>query len=126
MNNQSTRRILLVDDDEALSSALHERLTSDGYEVSMVGDGKAGLETALTEHPDLIILDVMMPIMDGWETLEALRADGWGMDAKVIMLTNADDMENVARAVSHQAQEYLIKGTWTLDDISAKVKDLLG
>lgn len=126
MNNQSTKRILLVDDDEALSSALHERLMSDGYEVSMVGDGKAGLETALAEHPDLIILDVMMPIMNGWETLEALRADGWGMDAKVIMLTNADDLENVSNAVSHQAQEYLIKGTWTLDDISAKVQGLLG
>lgn len=126
MTEPKNKSILLIDDDEALSGALAEKLSGEGYEITTAEDGKRGLDMALSTHPDLIILDVMMPSLNGWEVLEALRADEWGSGARVIMLTNSDDMENVSKAVSHQAQEYLIKGTWTLDDIAAKVRGLLG
>ncbi|MDQ5927653.1 MAG: hypothetical protein QG633_91, partial [Patescibacteria group bacterium] len=88
-------------------------------------DGQKGLDVSLETHPDLIILDVAMPVMNGWDALTALRADGWGKDARVVMLTNSDDMENVSHAIDHGSTEYLIKGSWTLDDIVAKVGQMI-
>ncbi len=122
---QPSKKVFVIDDDEALVQALTERLVDAGYDVSSAPDGQAGLDAVLEAHPDLIILDVAMPVMNGWDTLTALRADGWGKDARVVMLTNSDDMENVSQAVDHGTTEYLIKGSWTLDDIVAKVGQTL-
>lgn len=123
--SKSPRKILVIDDDEALVQALTERFTDAGYHVSSALDGQTGLDMTLDTHPDLVVLDVAMPVMDGWDVLKAIRADGWGRDARVVMLTNSDDMENVSRAVDEGSTEYLIKGSWTLDDIVAKVGQML-
>lgn len=124
-SSESSKKVLIIDDDEALVTALNERLTDAGYGVSRASDGQEGLDTALKTHPDLIILDVAMPVMNGWDALTALRADGWGRDARVVMLTNSDDMENVSHAIDQGTTEYLIKGSWTLDDIVAKVSQMI-
>ncbi|MEN9405588.1 MAG: hypothetical protein RLY47_547 [Candidatus Parcubacteria bacterium] len=123
--SESSKKVLVIDDDEALVAALNERLTEAGYTVSSASDGQKGLDTALETQPDLIILDVAMPVMNGWDVLTALRADGWGKDARVVMLTNSDDMENVSQAIEQGSTEYLIKGSWTLDDIVAKVGQMI-
>ena len=123
--SESSKKVLVIDDDEALVTALNERLTDAGYKVSSASDGQKGLDVALETHPDLIILDVAMPVMNGWDALTALRADGWGKDARVVMLTNSDDMENVSHAIDQGTTEYLIKGSWTLDDIVAKVSQMI-
>jgi DNA-binding response OmpR family regulator len=122
---ESSKKVLIIDDDQALAEALSERLTEAGYSVSSAFDGQKGLDVSLETHPDLIILDVAMPVMNGWDALTALRADGWGKDARVVMLTNSDDMENVSHAIDHGSTEYLIKGSWTLDDIVAKVGQMI-
>lgn len=124
--SESSKKVLIIDDDQALVEALSERLTEAGYSVSSASDGQQGLDAALSAHPDLVILDVAMPVMNGWDALTALRADGWGKDARVVMLTNSDDMENVSHAIDHGSTEYLIKGSWTLDDIVAKVGQMVG
>ncbi len=123
--SELSKKVLIVDDDEALVQALNERLTEAGYIVSSAPDGQKGLDAALGTQPDLIILDVAMPVMNGWDVLTALRADGWGKDARVVMLTNSDDMENVSHAIDHGSTEYLIKGSWTLEDIVAKVGQMI-
>jgi len=124
--SESPKKVLVIDDDQALVEALNERLTEVGYSVSSASDGQKGLDAALGAHPDLLILDVAMPVMNGWDVLTALRADGWGKDARVVMLTNSDDMENVSHAIDQGTTEYLIKGSWTLDDIVAKVGQMVG
>ncbi len=124
-SSKISKKILIIDDDETLTQALSERLTEAGHEVLSATDGQAGLDVALKTHPDLVVLDVAMPVMDGWDVLTAIRTDGWGKDARVVMLTNSDDMENVSQAIERGSTEYLIKGSWTLDDIVAKVDQML-
>ena len=124
--SNSLKKVLIIDDDEVLVAALDERLAEAGYRVSSTFDGQTGLDAALSTHPDLVILDVAMPVMNGWDVLTALRADGWGKDALVVMLTNSEDMENVSHALDQGSTEYLIKGSWTLDDIVGKVHTMLG
>lgn len=118
--------ILIVDDNKELCDLLTDGLTGEDLGVIQAYDGEAGLAKALAEHPDLILLDVMMPKMDGWEMLERLRADEWGKDAEVVMLTNAGDMESISKAVDRGTFEYLIKTELDIEDVLAKVKEKLG
>ncbi len=121
------RKILVVDDEKALRNALKEKLVSEGYEVSEAKDGVAGLKKALAEHPDLILLDVMMPKMDGVEVMEKLQEDKWGKSAKVIMLTNVSDPVRVAEATETGSNnmtvyDYMIKSDWKLEEVVERVK----
>ncbi len=122
---QSPKHILIVDDDQALVEAIREKLVSKNYTVSIAHNGKEGLEHALALHPDLILLDIMMPEMNGWEMLDALATDAWGKDAHVVMLSNSDDMGNVLHAVEHNMKEYIIKGAWPLDELVMKIEEKL-
>ncbi len=122
---QTPKHILVVDDDQALVNTLHDKLISKGYEVSVAHDGKEGLTQALANHPDLILLDIMMPQMNGWEVLDGLNEDTWGKTARVVMLSNSDDMENVSQAVEHSMKDYIIKGAWPLDELVMKIEEKL-
>src|SRR3989344_674163 len=97
--SENKKKILVVDDSENLRLVLTDKLTGLGYEVVAVKNGKEGLAKALEVHPDIILLDVMMPEMNGWEMLEELRKDSWGKKAEVIMLTVLEDMESIAKAL---------------------------
>jgi len=122
----SKKKILIVDDNEDLCSLISDGLTSEMIEVVKAHDGEKGLAVALAEHPDLILLDVLMPKMDGWEMLEKLRKDEWGKNAQVVMLTNVGDMESISKAVDRGSFEYLIKTELDIEDISVKVREKLG
>jgi DNA-binding response OmpR family regulator len=93
------KKILVVDDEQDLREAIITALSYEGFEVIEAVDGENGLEVALREKPDLILLDVMMPKMDGIEMLARLRNDAWGNCVKVIIMTALDDMEKIAEAV---------------------------
>lgn len=117
-----TKRILIVEDEEGMSLALTDALTKQGYEVSTVGDGNAGLAAAQKEHPDLIITDLKMPEMDGLEMIDVLRKDSWGKTAKVIILSNVSDLESLQKAMEHGTFHYMVKGDSSMADILAAVK----
>jgi len=124
------KKILVVDDEKTLRNALREKLSSEGYRVSEAADGKEGLKKALSEHPDLILLDVMMPKMDGIEVIRELQADNWGKKARVIMLTNVSDPIKVAEATETGSKnmtiyDYMIKSDWKLEEVVEKVKTKL-
>ena len=120
-----TEKILIVDDEKDLRETLAEMLRESGYEVSEAIDGEKGLQMSLEVKPDLILLDIMMPIMDGHEMLRQLRRDDWGKDAKVLMLTAASDPAHVTEAVVHGGDDYIIKSTTPLDELLKKVKQAL-
>lgn len=125
------RKILVVDDEKALRSALVDKLKSEGFEVSGAKDGDEGLNKALAEHPDLILLDVMMPKMDGVEMIQKLQDDKWGKTAKIIMLTNVSDPIKVAEATETGAKnmtvyDYMIKSDWKLEEVVERVRSKLG
>ncbi len=116
------KHILLVEDEPDIRDAIAEAITSAGYRVSTAENGQVGLSKALSDHPDLILLDLIMPVMDGHETLRRLREDPWGKDAKVIILTAMDDVKNVASAHTGDINDYIIKAHAGLDDIVKKVR----
>lgn len=118
-------KILVVEDEPALSSALRSMLIREKYEVTVAKDGQEGLVRAFTDHPDLILLDVIMPVMDGMTMLSALRKDVWGRNVPVILLTNLFDTEKIAQSMEQGVFDYLVKSDWKLEDIIKKVKEKL-
>lgn len=120
------KKILIIEDEQELLDVIASQMRDAGFEVSTAADGMAGLDEALRVHPDLILLDIVMPKMDGLTMLAKLRKDVWGVNAKVILLTNLSDSEKVAEAVSHHSYDYLVKADWNIHDVVKLVKEKLG
>lgn len=119
------KTILIVEDEISLRDILCKKFIREGFIILEANNGKEGLEVALREHPDLILLDIMMPVMDGVTMLKKLSEDEWGKDVKVIMLTNLSDAEQVAEAMAHGSHDYLVKCDWKIEDMVKKVKEQL-
>jgi DNA-binding response OmpR family regulator len=119
------KKVLIVEDEIDIREAIAEAISEAGFLVSTAENGQIGLAKALQEKPDLILLDVIMPVMTGHEALQKLRADAWGKSAKVVMLTSMDDVKNIASAHESKITDYLIKAHSSLDDIVNKVRILI-
>jgi CheY-like chemotaxis protein len=119
------KTILIVDDEQSLLRALVDKFTREGFVVMGAKNGKEGLDSALANHPDIILLDLIMPVMDGTTMLANLRKDPWGKDAKVIVLTNLSEVEKATQRLQG-VYDYLIKSDWELKDVVKKVKEGLG
>lgn len=127
MNSNDTavkKRILVVEDDVALRKVLCDRLTDDGFEALEGQDGEEGLAQALAHHPDLIILDIYMPKMDGITMLGKLRAaDSWGKHVSVLVLTNSTDAQTIATVTGFGSIDFLIKSEWGLEALVARIRE---
>lgn len=119
---QSTQRILVIDDDTALTSVLKRGLAYEGYAVDTAGTGSGGLAVARDHAPDLVILDVMLPGMDGFQVLERLRAADANLP--VLMLTARDEAQDQVRGLEHGADDYVVK-PFTFSVLAARVRALL-
>jgi len=118
-------RILLAEDDRILRKAGEVSLKKKGYDVVSAVDGEDALAKALDHTPDLILLDVMMPKMNGFDVLFALKRDPAVKHIPVIMLTNLEQPSDIKRAADGGAHSYLVKSNMNLDDLAAKIKDAL-
>ena len=118
-------KILIVEDETAISKILKDELENQKYTVFVAGDGQQGLDMALKEHPDLTLLDVRMPVMDGLTALKLLRQDAWGKTARVLLLTNSEKMENLAEAAELSSAGYLLKADWDMKAVVGKIKEML-
>ena len=121
----SAKKMLIVDDEKDLRVALRSSLESTGFSVVEATDGVKGLATAEQIRPDLILLDITMPNMNGHQMLRAIRSTPWGRSIRVILLTNADDANNVAQGITLRGNDYLIKSHTSLEEIVKKVKQHL-
>ena len=124
------KKILIIEDEEIMLKALVDKFQAEGFDVKKAMDGQDGLAMALSEKPDIILLDILMPKMDGMEVLKKLREDKWGKQAKVILLTNVSDAETVALGAKFgpgngEVYDYLVKTNWSLDEVAEKVKKRL-
>lgn len=117
--------LLIVDDEEIVYKALSVQFPDKELEILSAIDGEQGLKMATTHHPDLILLDLVMPKMDGLTMLNKLRQDEWGKQAKVIVLSNISDTEKVKEAQEIGSNEYLIKADWNVINVAQKIKDIL-
>lgn len=123
---EQIKTILVVEDETPLRNALCDKLTNEGFAVLPAKDGAEGLQVALKEHPDLILLDIIMPVMDGVMMLHKLRADVWGSAAHVIILTNLSDNDDVAKAMEHEVFEYIVKSNVKVEELVRRIKETLG
>lgn len=127
MDDSNGKKILVIEDEAPMQEAIVDTLRQHSFVVITSDNGKDGLALALHDHPDLILLDIFMPKMDGLTMLETLRADSWGHDVPVIILTNLNpDADQTIRTIlDHKPAFYLIKSNVTLEGIISKVKEVL-
>lgn len=126
MTDTMHKKILVVEDDRAEANALEETLTREGFIVTTAENGVKGLERALADHPDLILLDVVMPEMDGLTMLNRLREDEWGKTVPTIILTNLNPDDEILRQKAPADFAYfLMKANWRLEDVVRAVKKRL-
>ncbi len=120
------KKILLVEDDVALATVYRTRLELEGFEVQEVNDGEKALSTALEYQPDLIVLDVMMPKISGFDVLDILRNTPATANIKIVMLTALSQDKDKERAKSLGADDYLVKSQVVISDVIDRVKHHLG
>lgn len=118
-------KILIVEDEASIVDALKIKLEKEGFDVITARDGKSGLDTALINKPDLILLDIVMPEMDGLSVLKELRKDEWGKTAKIIILSGLTDAEKVEYAINHGVFDFLVKSDWKIQDVVNIIKTKL-
>ncbi len=119
----SASRILIADDDPLLRALLVHRLSTDGHEILTAEDGSEALAMIREQQPDLIVLDALMPVMDGFEVLRRLKSGGL-TDAPVIMLTALKREQDIVGALQLGAADYLVK-PFIPDELGQRIRRLL-
>jgi two-component system OmpR family response regulator len=120
---EKQKKILLVEDSKSYQWIISQKLTEDGFIVATAGDGQEGLEAIKIENPDLILLDIEMPKMDGITMSKRMKeAD---IKIPIIFLTNMSDLGHISEA-TETASDYIIKSDTTAEGIVARVKERLG
>ena len=119
-------KIMLVEDDNSLREIYSIRLTAEGYAIVSAGDGEEALAVAVKERPDLIISDVMMPKISGFDMLDILRSTPETQNIKVIMMTALSSEDQRERGESLGADRYLVKSQVGIEDVVNAVHDVLG
>lgn len=120
MNNKP--KILLVEDDESLSNVYMTRFEAEGFDIRRVGNGEDALAAALSFQPDIVLLDIMMPKVDGFNVLDILRNTPQTEKLKIIILSALSQQMDIEKANKLGADDYLIKSEVTIADVVSKVK----
>lgn len=124
--SENKKRILLVEDDQTLSESYAQRFTGEGFEVKKVFNGEEALSSAISFKPDLILLDIMMPKVDGFNVLDILRNTPETANIEIIVLSALSQPEDIDKAKVLGADDYLVKSQIVLADVVEKVKQKLG
>lgn len=119
------KTILFIEDESALQKTFNDFLKKEGYEMISALDGELGLKLAQTKKPDLILLDLILPKLNGFEVLEKLKEDEETKGIPVIVLTNLEGMKEIDRAIELGAKAYLVKVQYGLEEVIEKVKNAL-
>ena len=128
MAEDKKTRILIVEDEEVICKAYADELRDEGFAILIAKNGQAGLELALREKPDLILLDILMPVMDGLTMMDQLRQkDLYGKNVPIILLTNLSaSEEKIMKAITkNEPAYYLVKSDWNLSAVMEKIKERL-
>lgn len=119
-------KILVIEDDQFLRDLIVKKLTDEGFDVSQAIDGEEGSRLAKEEKPDLVLLDLILPGIDGFEVLKELKSDSEFSKTPVIILSNLGQKDDIDRGLKLGAKDYLIKAHFTPGEIVKKVKETLG
>ncbi len=117
MNDNASKRVLIVEDESSLREALRRKFEGQGFQVNVAEDGETGLQSAVDQKPDIILLDIMMPHIDGFSLLTLLKDHQNLKNVPVILLTNLGQSDDEKRGLELGAVEYLVKADHSLADI---------
>ncbi len=120
-----TKKILIIEDDKFLRELIVQKLVKEGYGVSKAVDGEEGLKKLKTEQPDLVLLDLILPGIDGFEVLTRRKEEPALLSIPIIILSNLGQKEDVERGLKLGAVDYLIKAHFTPREIIEKIKNTL-
>lgn len=124
--SMSNKTILIVEDSPYLTESLVDMIRIKGFEPITASTGKAGVEMAVNHKPDLILLDIRLPDIDGYEVYRLIRADDWGVEAKIIVLTASESTENISKNINLPPELILFKPEWSVKDLLSKIEEQLG
>ena len=119
------KNILFIEDESALQRTIGDILKSKDYKVIKALDGESGLRSAKEERPDLILLDLILPRMDGFKVLKGLKTSEETKNIPVIILTNLEETEDIQKALELGATTYLVKSSYTLEEVVKKIEKAL-
>jgi DNA-binding response OmpR family regulator len=119
------KTILIIEDDKFLRELIAQKLLKENYEISEAVDGEEGIKKIREEKPDLILLDLILPGIDGFEVLSRMKSDEEISSIPVIILSNLGQKEDVERGLNLGAKDYLIKAHFTPGEIIEKIKKIL-
>ncbi len=119
------KKVLVIEDELNLCKSIEEILSAEGYTVVTASDGEEGLRLAVSETPDLVLLDLILPKKDGFSVLKELRENEATSKIPVIVLSNLGEMEDVGRVLELGANRYLVKTDYKLTEVVEKVKETL-
>lgn len=126
MPTHNQNKILLVEDDPMVVRMYQRKLEKEGFKVNLAFNGEEGLEALKKEKPDLILLDIMMPKMNGIEMLKKVKADSGTRDIPVVILTNLGDRpEDVEKCKELGAEDYWVKANVSLKEVVERIKEIL-
>jgi len=124
MDNSSEKKILIVEDDLPLLGSLKDEFKGQGFKVLTAQDGMEGLEMVKKERPDLVLIDILLPKLDGISMAREINKLKFG--TAMIFLTNLSDAEHISDAVAVGMVDYLVKSDWSINDVVARAKQKLG
>lgn len=119
-------KIAIIEDDQTISQMYRMKFQTDGFDVQMANNGKIGVALVKEFKPDIILLDLQMPEMDGAEALAEMRKHDWGAKIPVIILTNMGEEESPASLKNLNVESYIVKADLTPSQVVSKVKETLG
>jgi len=119
-------KIAIIEDDQTISQMYRMKFEAAGFEVQLAGNGQDGTKLVEQFQPDLILLDLQMPLMNGAEALEVIRSNDWGKNVPVIILTNMGEEESPRSLRNLGIESYIVKADLTPSQVVAKVKKTLG
>jgi len=119
------KRILIVEDSSYLAESLVDMLEIKDYHPLVAPTGREAVEMAITEQPDLILLDIRLPDIDGYEVFRRIRANEWGATAKIMVLTASESTENISKNINLESENVLFKPEWSVSDLLKRIEERL-
>jgi DNA-binding response OmpR family regulator len=116
------KTILVVEDEPDLGQILQDELIKAKFKVLLAKDGVEGLSLALKHKPDLIVVDILMPKMDGITMVKTLHNDAVGKDIPIMVLSNLSDPDIISKALDNKVYDYIVKSDWELDEVIKKIQ----
>lgn len=116
------KTVLVIEDSPYLSESIVDMLNMRGYKSITALNGREGAEMAIANHPDLILLDIRLPDIDGYEVYRRIRENEWGSKANILILTASESIENISKNIDLPTDYILFKPEWSVQDLLARIQ----